>query len=215
MTSRSIWPQLLQVPLLVLAIWQSGVARTADKEAAPPSPMSIREAFATNASGISAKGTRHTMQPQAAPLVDVAGEALLAIPIIADASNGYTLSVHSFVVRISRDEYVLYYPLVSLISADYQVLQTLKPRYEFRFEGNVLNNEFTIPAGASWLLVHTSAEFYRSDFVGSTSKRGTRGGGVAALAGGPIGGAIAMSLVEGKEHPFRFGEIGLIAIVQQ
>ena len=123
-------------------------------------------------------------------------------------------TVLSFVVQLSRDEYVLYYPLVSLINAEYQVQATLKPRYEFGFEGNVLHNEFAIPAGASWLLVHTSAEFYRSDFVGSTSKRGSGGGAAASFVGGAIGGAIVMSLAQGKERPFRFGEIGLIAVVR-
>jgi hypothetical protein len=82
-------------------------------------------------------------------------------------------------------------------------------------EANVLNNEFAIPAGASWLLVHTSAEFYRSDFVGSTSRRGNGGGAAAAFVGGAIGGAVVMSLAQGKERPFRFGEIGLIAIVRE
>ncbi|MBK9655523.1 MAG: hypothetical protein IPO66_08620 [Rhodanobacteraceae bacterium] len=70
------------------------------------------------------------------------------------------------------------------------------------------------PAGASWLLVHTSAEFYRSDFVGSTSKRRSGGGTAASFVGGAIGGAIVMSLAQGKERPFRFGEIGLIAVVR-
>jgi hypothetical protein len=215
MASRSTWPRLLQALLLVVAVWQPATARSADNEVAPPKPMSIREAFSTSASGVSSKGTRHSMQPGAAPLVDVNGEALLAIPIVADASTAYTLTIHSSVMRLGRDEYVLYYPLVSLINADHQVQQTLKPRYEFSFEGNILSNEFSIPAGASWLLVHTSAEFFRSDFVGSTSRGGSRGGGAAALLGGAIGGAIVMTLAQGKERPFRFGEIGLIAIARE
>jgi len=215
MNLQSSWLRVLQLLLLGCAVAQFAAAGSTDKpEDAPPASVSIRDAFSTNARGVDTQGTRYTMQPELAPLVDIQGESLLAIPIIADASRAYTLTVHSFVVRLSRDEYVLYYPLVSLINADHQVQATLKPRYEFSFEGNVMHNEFAIPAGASWLLVHTSAEFYRSDFVGSTSKRGSRGGAAASFVGGAIGGAIVMSLAQGKERPFRFGEIGLIAVVR-
>lgn len=95
---------------------------------ASPKPVSIREVFATSVNGVNSEGTRYNLQPGSAATVDLNGEALLAIPIVADASNGYTLTVQSHVVRLSRDKYVLYYPVISLISADYQVQQTLKPR---------------------------------------------------------------------------------------
>lgn len=215
MITLPISPRMLAVLLVAFACYPLAEARSTDRAAdAPPATISIRDAFLTNAHGITTEGTRYTVQPDVAPLVDVNGESLLAVPIVADADNAYTLTVYSFVVRLNRNEYVLFYPLVSLINADYQVQATLSPRYEYRFEGNVLNNEFEIPAGASWLLVHTSAEYFRSDFVGTTTKRGNGGGAATTFLTGAMVGSIVMSLAQGKSRSFHFGEIGLIAIAR-
>lgn len=216
MRTRANCKRWLYALTLVVAICPSAWARSGDGKEALPKSISIREAFAA-ANGISSDGTRYTMQPGSAARVDINGEILLAVPLMAEASKEYTVTVNSFVVRLGRDEWVLYYPLVSLVSADYEVYQTLKPHFEFNFSGNALSNEFQIPAGASYLLVHSSAEFFRSDFTGTTSRRGSWGSSKSAAvvaAGGVIGGAVVMSLAQGKERKFHFGEVGLIVIAR-
>jgi hypothetical protein len=132
-------------------------------------PVSIQAAFTT------AKPVRQgqastdiQLGPGVAPLVKLNTQTLLVVPVVSDGVETRQLKLRSFIVRLSDGSYAMFYPIVSLVDENFEVVRTLKPEHEFAFDGNTLLNTFELPAATKRLLIHTDEEFFRSAFRGST-----------------------------------------------
>ena len=178
----------------------------------PSGAISISDAFRYAVDTEPGKAKRVSVVTGNVPIVQLGDSNLLVVPVILDGSRAHKLIVRSKVARKSADENVLFYALVSTVDAQGQVNETLMPRYEFQFAGNELTNEFALPAGVERVLIHTSPEFYESDFASQTSTGDTSGAlGVAAAVGGALGAAM-FAATQGKAAGFRFGQVGQITV---
>lgn len=192
---------------LATLAFQAPMASARDAESAD-APITVRAAF-DSADGVKqGKSVHYRIDTGRTALVDIGGRPLRAIALVTDSPTPFTLIVRSTVVRLSRKDFVLFYPLVTLVAEDFTVGEPLRPRFEFAFARNELTNEFTIPAGTLRLLVHSAPEFFDSDFTSSTALRG----GDSVAAAGFFLGVIGIAMAQGEERQFRFAESGKIRI---
>jgi hypothetical protein len=143
---------------------------------------------------------------------------LLVVPVINSGGEPANLRISSSIVRYSDGAHVLFYPVVSLVNGNFEVFATIKPKYEFAFDGKTLLNEFQIPAGVNRLLVHTDPEYFKGEFTGSVySELGAREKAYAAGAvlGGLVGVAIVRAATDRNLQEFVFGEVGVVSISKQ
>jgi|CXWL01.1.fsa_nt_gi hypothetical protein len=181
----------------------------------PTAPMSISEAFRYALATEPGKARRVSVVAGNVPEVTRGNANLLVVPLRLDASREHKLIVRSAVARKSEQENVLFYALVSMVDAQGQITETLKPRFEFQMQGNELINEFAVPAGVDRVLVHTSEEFYDSDFTSQTSPGSGPNAAVAAgasLAGGVVGVSLLLVASQGRAAGFHFGQVGQISV---
>lgn len=208
---RAVLTALLAIPLQVL----------------PQVPVDLFAAAATVRLAAGPQEQRHPVDPSALRTVVIDAENVAVLPVLNEAGLR-ELTVRSFVVRDAGGKFKLFYPVVSVVDEAGAVLQTLRPRFEFRFENAVLTNEFAIPEGAARLLVHTRKEFYESEFESSFGERSrladaqapSGAAGVAAAAGlaFPIVGLLAAGILlasTGAKGTFTFGERGLVHLHAQ
>jgi hypothetical protein len=164
-------------------------------------------------------------EPTALVQVDIEGERVSAMPVLNESARTQ-LAIYSFVVREQDGKYKLFYPVVSLVDGSGAVVKTIKPRFEFRFAGAVLNNEFDLPAGATRLLVHTRKEFVESGFESSFGPEwqgmDTPVPPAAALGAAAVGAAfpvvglvVGLSMLSIPKGTCTFGERGLIQLHAQ
>jgi len=218
---------LRMVPVLLVSAFL--VSCTSSMPVVPPNALTssklstISEAFEEAAQVRGGTTPRLSVFPGRVPRIRLAGSELLAVPVALDPSKPHTMVVRSHVTRAADGTRVLFYPLVSLVSADFQVQQTLKPKYEFAFENGSLQNEFVVPAGVQRLLIHTDEEYFRGSFVGgtTTARKDPIDGlyGIAGALGGAAGAAVALAAttVQSKQpryesKEFRFGEVGVVDV---
>lgn len=128
-----------------------------------------------------------------------------------------TLKVRSYVVGGTDGTHVMLYPLVSLVDADFRPDATLKPKYEFVFDGTTLLNEFELPADAKRLLIHTDAQYFRGEFVARTHLGQGHHLRAALLRSGAARVACSTGLLihygsSLESFEFGFGEIGVFSV---
>ena len=179
-------------------------------------PTTVPEAFREATTQLSSGASRRlSVFPGRVPQVDLGGEQLLVVPVALDPSRAHTVFVKSYVTRAADGSHVLFYPLVSLVDSDFQVRETLKPKYEFAFEGARLLNEFAVPPGVARAIVHTDPQYFRGSFEGSSSTGTNPGAGTGAAVGalgGLVGALLLHAATVGEQADFRLGELGVIEI---
>jgi len=189
---------------------------------APATPVSMQEAFARALPLDKLVNRNLLFYSGQTPVVEFGSDRLFVIPVNLDPAKRHAFTVRSFVVQTSDGAFVLFYPLLSLVDGSYKVQQTLKPKFEFAFENNILTNEFEVGPGVDRMLIRTDAEYFRGPFEGTTStytpnRSADRYVGMAGAVGGAIGGAMGAGLVvwnasRGERKPFKLGEIGVINV---
>jgi hypothetical protein len=175
--------------------------------------VSIQEAF--READAYRLGTDISVATGQVPLVSLDNNNLFVIPIINDGSRPHTMKVKSYVTRKHDGSYILFYPVLSFVDQSFRAYLTVKPKYEFVFNQNVLTNEFEVPAGIQRLLIRTDQEFLRGSFEGTTSAgEGPSGGayGVAGVLGGAVGPLILYGVTHKEEKPFKFDEVGVVSV---
>jgi hypothetical protein len=160
--------------------------------------------------------------PGQSSVVEFGSDHLFVMPVNLDPARRHVVTIRSFVVQTSDGAFVLFYPLLSLVDESYKVQRTLKPKFEFAFENNILTNEFEVGPGVDRMLIRTDAEYFRGPFEGTTStytpnRSADRYVGVAGAMGWAIGGALGAGLFvwnasRGERKPFKLGEVGVINV---
>jgi hypothetical protein len=169
------------------------------------------------------KDTRVAFEPAALVQVDVGGEQVSALPVSNEEALTQ-LNIYSFVVRGNDGAYKLLYPVVSILHASGAVIQTLKPRHEFKFAAAILTNEFDLPPDAKRLLIHTRKEYVESGFESNfgpppfgTDEPLPAIAGIGAAAVGfafpAVGLIVALGLLTRTKGVCTFGERGVIQLV--
>lgn len=212
------WIRTVILSAALVGNWGVSTAIAQPASTGPSKAITIADAFQKPTEIADNATSFQTIAPGQTPFVKLKDEELLAIPVVVTASNTRTAVIRSYVTRLPSGEHVLFYPLLTVIGDDFSIQQTLKPKYEFAFEGTRLVNEFELPKGASRFLVHTSPEYFRSSFTGITSTGSSPSGGaygVAGALGGAVGALILHLATTGESHEFRFGELGNLEIAVQ
>lgn len=175
-------------------------------------PVSIQEAF--KAANIYRLGTDITVAVGQVPLVSLGNNNQLVIPIINDGSKPHTMKVMSYVTRKNDGSNILFYPVLSFVDQNFQVILTVKPKYEFKFNQNVLTNEFDVPAGIERIIIRTDQEFIQKSFEGTTSAGSDSSSGVFAMFGalGGVAGILTHSTKPKEEKPFKFYGTGVVSV---
>ena len=175
-------------------------------------PVSIQEAF--KAANIYRLGTDITVAVGQVPLVSLGNNNQLVIPIINDGSKPHTMKVMSYVTRKNDGSNILFYPVLSFVDQSFQVILTVKPKYEFKFNQNVLTNEFDVPAGIERIIIRTDQEFIQKSFEGTTSAGSDSSSGVFAMFGalGGVAGLLTHSTKPKEEKPFKFDGTGVVSV---
>lgn len=179
-------------------------------------PVSIADAFSgKHAVVLSTLKSDLAVSPSRTPLIEFAGYRSLAIPVVIDVRSAATVAIQSYVIRTSDGRPFMFYPILSVVADDGSVVATLKPKYEFDFDGKVLTNTFAVPANARRLLVHSSPEYFGYSFA-QLSNSGVKAGsfaGAAGVVGGVAAGALEMALRERTEvGDVKLGPGGVISI---
>jgi hypothetical protein len=183
-------------------------------------PVSIQEAFSGAEKHHFGMHTNIYVSTGQVPLVSLDNYNLLVIPLLNDGSRPHTIKVKSYVARKNDGTSILFYPVLSFVDQSFHVYLTVKPKYEFVFDKNVLTNEFEVPAGVERLLIHTDKEFFRGSFEGVASVGGKEGSPVGAYAGaapffgvlGALGVVVSHTEIQGEKFPFKFDEMGVVNI---
>jgi hypothetical protein len=79
------------------------------------------------------------------------------------------LVIESYVTSASSGQMFLFYPVITAFDEEKNLIGLIKPRYEFNFEENVLQNQFFIPEKARYILIHTTPEFTGMSFTESNA----------------------------------------------
>jgi hypothetical protein len=199
---------------LLALLFGCGLQPTHLQETPTTQPVSIQNAF-RDARPLTTLGTSEiSVANGKAQVVNLGESNLLAIPVTASGSVPITIKIKSYIVRRNDGGLALFYPILSFIDEEFRISKTIKPRYEFVFQKNILVNEFTLPAGTKRFLIHTDKEFYQSSFVGVTSEYGVSGGtrGLFGALGGLADAAVLHPTIKNNGREFRFGDAGIISI---
>jgi hypothetical protein len=179
-------------------------------------PVSITDAFfGKHAIALSTLKSDLAVSPSRTPLIEFAGYRSLAVPVVNDARSATSVTIESYVIRTSDGRPFMFYPILSVVADDGSVVETLKPKYEFDFDGKVLTNTFAVAANARRFLVHSSPEYFGYSFS-QLSTSGVKPGSFAGAAG--VVGAVAASALElalrerTEERDVKLGPAGVISI---
>ena len=181
----------------------------------PSNPVSPQEAFREAETSQFNTGANIYGSVGQVPLVSMDRRNRLVVPMFVDSSRPHTMKVMSYVARKNDGSYILFYPVLSLIDETFNSYLTLKPKYEFDFNENILTNEFEIPAGVQRIMIHTDEQYYPDSFEGTTSAGDEPSKialGYAGLFGGAVGVLIMHAATHGEEKPFKLGEVGVVSV---
>ena len=218
--------------LLILALLMTGCqvnkrikspVSPADAQAAfklePPTPLSDTS-FCDNAAELTAATNKRLgMLPGQTFMIDF-GEYQSPARVIRLNEDVDSLVIKSY-VSAKADKAFLFYPVITALDEHRQVVEQLKPRYEFEFVDNVLSNHFTLPRNSRYLLIHTSPEYVGMSFSESHPS-------VMHTYSDPTGIAMGLSIALGRyfsslgtsiSHTadyanFQFSNIGHIKLVR-
>jgi hypothetical protein len=203
--------------LIYLAMLVAGCAPSTNvlhetSENVDTKPVSIQEAFRD--ADKYRLGTDITVAAGQVPLITLDNNNLLVIPIINDGSKPHTMKVMSYVTRKNDGSNILFYPVLSFVDQNFRVILTVKPKYEFKFNQNVLTNEFDVPAGIERIIIRTDQEFIQKSFEGTTSAGSDPSGGVYGMFGalGGVVGVLTHSTKPKEEKPFKFDGAGVVSV---
>lgn len=142
---------------------------------------------------------RIEIDPMSAQIVQFDGFRSPAILVDLGEKAKSDLKIESFVTQGGGGHLYLFYPIITTLGPKLVPIMTVLPRYEFDFNENVLTNEFAIPSGVRYILIHTSPDYVRMSFNESKQYPSKIGPGIAAAVGGLVGGVI-ISAVESNEQ---------------
>ncbi|WNC67265.1 hypothetical protein RI845_12125 [Thalassotalea nanhaiensis] len=138
-----------------------------------------------------------------------------------DSNKSEHITVASYVVKAKEKPLYLFYPVLTAIDKDGNIISEELPKFEFNFQKNTLRNEFKLPENTAYLIIHTKPQFTGMEFGESASdsnvdKMGL-GVAIATAFGGPAGfaagGAVASSDNSNDDGDFIFSIAGAISVL--
>jgi hypothetical protein len=179
-------------------------------------PLSVEEAFRDASKLRPGASQDFFVASGRVPKVILGDGPLLAVPMVLDASKPRTLKIRSYVTLGEDGSASLFYPVLSFVDAQFRVVQTIKPKYEFAFTDNVLTNEFDVPQGMERVLVHSADAVLRDAFTGQTSPGQATGGayGVAGALGGALGAIMLNIAADRPSLDLKLRDVGSISVEQ-